>query len=99
MSTFVCDECGKEHDIFSRGGGARAAEKLKLPFLGEVPMLTSIRQSCDDGIPIVIRQPDGSAAKAFSAIVDKLVGEVARLAVEAEEQKASHQKPNLRLVD
>lgn len=99
MSTFVCDGCGKEHDIFSRGGGARAAKKLKLPFLGEIPMLTSIRQSCDDGIPIVIRQPDGPAAKAFSTIVDKLVGEVARLAVEAEEQTAPHQRPTLRLVD
>ena len=91
MSYFVCDQCNKEHDIFARGGGARFARKLKIPFLGEVPLMAEIRQSCDDGVPIVISDPDGPAAKAYDALVDGLVAQVAMRAVESE--------PTLKLVD
>lgn len=91
MSYFVCDGCQKEHDIFSRGGGARFATKLGIPFLGEIPLISSIRQSCDDGQPIVLREPEGAAARAFNAVVDKLVGQVARRAVES--------APALKLMD
>jgi ATP-binding protein involved in chromosome partitioning len=87
MSHFVCDGCGKEHDIFSRGGGRRAAEKLGLPFLGEIPILPEIRASGDDGVPIVVSQPDSPASRAFSVVVDALVGEIAKRAVEAEKAK------------
>lgn len=90
MSYFVCDGCGKEHDIFSRGGGSRAAAKLGLPFLGEIPILSSIRQACDEGVPTVVREPEGPAAVAFDKITDVLVGEISKRAVEAE--------PKLRLV-
>ncbi len=84
MSYFICDGCGREHDIFSRGGGAAAAEKLKIPFLGEIPIFPKIQQTCDSGVPIVLQEPDGPAAQAFSNIVDKLVGEIAKLAVSSE---------------
>ena len=91
MSYFVCPQCNKEHDIFARGGGARFARKLKIPFLGEVPLMADIRQSCDDGVPIVISDPDGPAAKAYDALVDGLVAQVAMRAMESE--------PTLKLVD
>jgi ATP-binding protein involved in chromosome partitioning len=81
MSYFICDGCGKEHTIFSRGGGAKAAEKLEFPFLGEIPLITGIRASCDEGVPIVVREPDGPAAKAYGKIVDALVGEIAKRAM------------------
>jgi len=90
MSYFVCDGCGKEHDIFSRGGGARAAEKLEIPFFGEVPIIPAIREACDEGEPIVTRDPDGPAAKAFDQVTNILVEEISRRAVEAE--------PKLKLV-
>jgi ATP-binding protein involved in chromosome partitioning len=84
MSVFVCDGCGKEHDLFSRGGGRRAAEELGIPFLGEIPIYPEIRASGDAGVPIVVSQPEGAAARAFSRVVDALVGEVAKRGVEAE---------------
>jgi ATP-binding protein involved in chromosome partitioning len=84
MSTFICDGCGKEHAIFSRGGGRRAAQQLEVPFLGEIPIITGIRESCDDGVPIVLGQPSSAAAGAFSAIVDRLVEMLARRSVEAD---------------
>jgi ATP-binding protein involved in chromosome partitioning len=94
MSRFVCDGCGKEHAIFSRDGGKRAAEKLEIPYLGDIPILTSIRESCDEGVPIVVKDPSGPAAQAFSRIVDALVGEIAKRAVIAEAES-----PRLRLVE
>lgn len=97
MSYFACDQCGKEHDIFSRGGGAKFASKLEIPFLGEIPILPQITQSCDQGEPIVIQDPDGPAGQAFSRVVDELVGRVAQQAV-ASERKAG-EVPALKLVD
>lgn len=87
MSTFICDKCGKEHDIFSRGGGKKAAYDLKVPFLGEVPLIAKIRESCDEGQPVILSQPEGPAAKAFNQIIDKLVEEIAQRAVKAEQAK------------
>ena len=91
MSYFICDQCDKEHDIFSRGGGAKFAKKLKIPFLGEVPLIADIRESCDEGIPVVVKDPDGPAARAYDALVDGLVAQVAVRAVE--------QEPALKLVE
>lgn len=93
MSSFVCDGCGKVHHIFSQGGGRKAAAELELPFLGELPILPVIRESCDDGVPVVIRDPHGPAAQAFSSLVDAIVGEVSRRAM------AAPAEPRLKLVD
>jgi ATP-binding protein involved in chromosome partitioning len=93
MSSFICDGCGKQHAIFSQGGGRRAAERLEVPFLGEIPIITAIRESCDEGVPIVLREPEGAAAVAINKVVDALVEQMARRAVEAEGDQ-----PKLRLV-
>jgi ATP-binding protein involved in chromosome partitioning len=91
MSSFICDGCGREHHIFSRGGGQRAAAELEVPFLGEIPLIPAIRESCDEGVPVVLRDPNAAAARAFGKIVDAVVGEVAKRAVSSE--------PRLKLVD
>jgi ATP-binding protein involved in chromosome partitioning len=74
MSYFICDGCSKEHDIFPRGGGRRAAEQLGVPFLGEIPIEGSVSASGDAGLPVVASAPDSAAARAFNA----MAGEVAR---------------------
>ncbi len=98
MSYFVCDGCNKEHEIFSRGGGKRAAEKLAVPFLGEIPIYTQIRAACDEGVPVVVQDPEGPAAQAFSAVVDALVGEISKKAVESEDEQAEEDRSHLKLV-
>ena len=60
MSTFICPNCGTRHDIFGHGGARHEAERLGVPFLGEVPLEMSIRETSDAGLPIVAtaaRQP------------------------------------------
>ncbi len=54
MSYYICAHCGEREEIFDNGGGKRAAVELGVPFLGEIPIFTSIRQSGDSGKPIVI---------------------------------------------
>ena len=61
MSYFLCPHCGGRTDIFSHGGRAREAEKLGVPFLGEVPLDIAIRVNSDEGRPIVASLPDSAA--------------------------------------
>jgi ATP-binding protein involved in chromosome partitioning len=68
MSTFICPSCGTRSDIFGHGGARREAERLNVPFLGEVPLDMAIRETSDSGLPIVATQPDGPHAAAYRAI-------------------------------
>jgi ATP-binding protein involved in chromosome partitioning len=77
MSYFVCDGCGKEHDIFRRGGGRRTAEELGVPFLGEVPLESAVPLSGDEGVPIVKRAPESAAAKAFRSVAREVARQLA----------------------
>jgi ATP-binding protein involved in chromosome partitioning len=68
MSYFICPECGHRSDIFAHGGARHEAERLGVPFLGEVPLAMSIRETSDGGRPIVASDPDSAHAKAYLAI-------------------------------
>ncbi|MFB6086610.1 MAG: P-loop NTPase [Halodesulfurarchaeum sp.] len=68
MSTFVCPDCGSEHDIFGSGGGERFAEEKDMPFLGSIPLDPAIRSGGDEGAPIVMAD-DGDATESFEGIV------------------------------
>ena len=57
MSYFVCPHCGGRTDIFSHGGARKEAEKLGVPFLGEVPLDIAIRTNSDDGRPVIASMP------------------------------------------
>jgi ATP-binding protein involved in chromosome partitioning len=76
MSYFVCGHCQERTEIFGHGGGARMAEDLKIPFLGEVPIDTRVRSGGDEGKPIVAAAPDAPAAQAFLAIAGKVAAQI-----------------------
>jgi len=73
MSYFVCGHCGERTEIFSYGGGERAAEKLGLPFLGRIPIDPAIREGGDSGHPIIVADPASPQAAAFRDIAQKLI--------------------------
>lgn len=56
---------GERVEIFGHGGGRKEAERLKIPFLGEVPIFTAIREGGDRGVPVVVSAPDQPAGQAF----------------------------------
>ncbi|MBM4123292.1 MAG: Mrp/NBP35 family ATP-binding protein [Nitrospira sp.] len=87
MSYFVCGHCGERTDIFSSGGGERAAEKLGIPFLGRIPIDPAIRAGGDAGAPIVVVDPASPQAAAFREIAAKIMAQVSQGA--GSEQKAA----------
>jgi ATP-binding protein involved in chromosome partitioning len=72
MSYFVCPHCGTRSEIFGHGGARAEAERLGVPFLGEVPLHMDIRESSDAGRPVVATAPESAHAKAFGAIAARL---------------------------
>jgi ATP-binding protein involved in chromosome partitioning len=72
MSTFICPKCGERSDIFGHGGARHEAERLGVPFLGEVPLDMAIREKSDSGLPVVATEPDGPHAKVYRAIAEKV---------------------------
>jgi ATP-binding protein involved in chromosome partitioning len=77
MSTFICPKCGTRSDIFGHGGARHEAERLGVPFLGEVPLEMAIRETSDAGLPIVATQPDGPHAAAYRVIAENVRGAMA----------------------
>jgi ATP-binding protein involved in chromosome partitioning len=72
MSYFQCPHCGTRSDIFGHGGARHEAEKLGVPFLGEIPLHMSIRTTSDAGTPVVDSEPDGEHAAIYRAIGQKV---------------------------
>jgi ATP-binding protein involved in chromosome partitioning len=68
MSYFQCPECGTRSDIFGHGGARHEAERLGVPFLGEVPLHMSIRAMSDAGTPVVESEPNGPHAAIYQSI-------------------------------
>jgi len=72
MSYFMCPHCGTRSDIFAHGGARHEAERLGVPFLGEVPLHMAIREKSDAGLPVVATDPDGEHARIYRDIAAKV---------------------------
>ncbi|MCZ7657096.1 MAG: iron-sulfur cluster carrier protein ApbC [Xanthobacteraceae bacterium] len=72
MSYFLCPQCGTRSDIFGHGGARHEAERLKVPFLGEVPLHMEIRERSDSGLPVVSSESEGAHAKIYRDIAAKV---------------------------
>ena len=71
MSTYICPNCGHEDHIFGHGGVRLEAEKLGLPFLGELPLSIDVRLAGDAGTPIAAG--DGPHAQAYARLAQRLI--------------------------
>jgi ATP-binding protein involved in chromosome partitioning len=72
MSYFLCPHCGERTEIFAHGGARHEAEKLGVPFLGEVPLDLAIRETSDGGKPIVASAPASKYAEIFRGMAAKI---------------------------
>lgn len=73
MSFFTCPECGKETEIFRRGGGQKESARLGIPLLGRIPLEPAICDAGDTGIPIALAQPDTKAGEGFHKIAAAVI--------------------------
>lgn len=71
MSTYICPTCGTEAHLFGHGGVASEAERLGIPFLGELPLDIDVRLAGDAGTPVAAGQ--GPMAQAYDALAARLV--------------------------
>jgi ATP-binding protein involved in chromosome partitioning len=73
MSYFLCPHCGERSDVFAHGGARHEAERLEVPFLGEVPLHMTIRENSDAGRPVVAVEPDGAHAAVYKSIAQGVI--------------------------
>jgi ATP-binding protein involved in chromosome partitioning len=71
MSWFTGDD-GTRYEIFGSGGGHDLAQRLEVPLVGRVPLVPALREGSDDGRPIVVTDPEGEAASAFTAMAETI---------------------------
>jgi ATP-binding protein involved in chromosome partitioning len=76
MSYFLAPDTGKRYDIFGHGGARAEAERIGVPFLGEVPLTIDIRERSDAGTPVVVSDPDGASARIYRDIAAKVWAEL-----------------------
>jgi ATP-binding protein involved in chromosome partitioning len=76
MSYFIAPDTGARYDIFGHGGARLEAERIGVPFLGEVPLTINIRETSDAGTPVVVSDPDGVIAGVYRDIATKVWDQV-----------------------
>ncbi len=72
MSSYVCPKCGHEEHLFGHGGVRDEAERLSVPFLGEIPLSLDVRLAGDAGMPVALG--DGAVSDAYRTLAKRLVG-------------------------
>ncbi len=76
MSHFVCPDCGRESDLFGKGGAEALSVQMNVPFLGAVPLYEPVRRGGDSGVPIVLAEPGSPASKAFIGAAERVAQQV-----------------------
>ena len=72
MSYFIAPDTGNRYDIFGHGGAKAEAERIGVPFLGEVPLTMTIRELSDLGRPVVVDAPESEQAKTYRSIAERV---------------------------
>jgi ATP-binding protein involved in chromosome partitioning len=83
MSFFICPDCGKETEIFRRGGGQKESERLGIPLIGRIPLEAEVCDAGDTGVPVAIGRPDTQSGAEFhkiAAAVVEILGQAPRRA-------------------
>jgi ATP-binding protein involved in chromosome partitioning len=76
MSYFVCDGCEKKHFPFGEDGGRTLARKFSTELLAQLPLLPQVREGGDEGVPIVIRNPQSAVAQGMREFARKVAQSV-----------------------
>ncbi|GAB5387785.1 MAG: Mrp/NBP35 family ATP-binding protein [Alphaproteobacteria bacterium] len=74
MSHFTCPHCGERTEIFAHGGARDEADRMQVPFLGEIPLDPAIRLNGDAGTPVMVAEPEGPHAEAYAKVATSIAG-------------------------
>jgi len=73
MSYFVAPDTGTKYAIFGEGGGEKVAGEFDVPLLARIPLEMDTRKGGDEGVPIVVGQPNSAQTKAFRDLAEGVV--------------------------
>jgi ATP-binding protein involved in chromosome partitioning len=76
MSYFIAPDTGKRYDIFGHGGAKAEAQRINVPFLGEVPLEMMIRENSDAGMPVTAAEPDSPQASIYREIARQVAAQL-----------------------
>jgi len=76
MSGLKCPHCGKNIDLFKSGGGEKAAEEFKIPFLGKIPIDLNMVSSADEGKPYISQYKNSETTQIFNKIVESILAKM-----------------------
>jgi ATP-binding protein involved in chromosome partitioning len=77
---------GTRMDIFGSGGGEELARATDSPFLGKIPIVPAVREGGDNGMPIVVSQPESPAAIALRRIAEGLAAQISVAALSSKNE-------------
>lgn len=77
MSFHLCAECGHKEHVFGAHGGNKISERYQVPLLGELPLQLDLRESMDNGAPLVVSKPDSDVAAIYRDIARKVSASLA----------------------
>ena len=86
MSGFACGDCGAVTSIFGEGGAQKLATQDGVNLLGQIPVDAALVRACDEGEPIVIRDPKSPAAQAYMMAASKIVATVESMTTDPTEK-------------
>jgi ATP-binding protein involved in chromosome partitioning len=84
MSYFIAPDTGNRYEIFGKGGGERLATEYGVPFLGSVPLGIEVREGGDNGVPVVVGQPQSPQAQALRKVAEEVARQVSIEAMKPE---------------
>ncbi|XP_076935177.1 iron-sulfur protein required for NADH dehydrogenase, mitochondrial-like [Bidens hawaiensis] len=82
MSYFKCPHCSNPSYIFGKGGARKTAEEMGLGFVGGIPLEEEIRSGSDEGVPVVVSQPNSAVSKAYCDVAHKVISRLRELAAD-----------------
>jgi ATP-binding protein involved in chromosome partitioning len=84
MSYFVAPDTGVHYNIFGKGGGQALAERYHVPFLGAVPLGIDVREGGDNGVPVVVSNPESPQARAIRKVSEEVARQISIEAMKPE---------------
>ncbi|KAL3691942.1 hypothetical protein R1sor_005593 [Riccia sorocarpa] len=76
MSYFKCPKCGEVSDIFGHGGARSTSDEMRMEFLGEIPLNMAVRETSDEGAPIVASSPSSDVSGIYRIIARRIVAKL-----------------------
>ena len=76
MSYHVCPHCGERTEIFGHGGARALAQRMAIPFLGEIPLDQRIREGGGPGVPLMVSDPQSPLAQVYRDVASHLAAQV-----------------------